>query len=257
MYTIIVTGTSGTQGTAGFLSHQSSVTLVVSGATAVPSGAWEFVAHSTATSGATTLIESDLTADGNQTSANGPNAVQTATYLGGTWYINGDCVSATPGQNSVSGTVTNNTISLTFNEGGNLFTGQGTISGNTISGTYSGTNPSCSDSGTFTATQVPNLSGTFSGTLAFPSGADQVTATLTESGNYALSFQTTLSGTDNGNFLFSGFAVANASFVSGTVNGNPFSLFGYFDASGTYTGTPNSIAVFDDSTLQYYGLLVK
>ena len=68
---------------------------------------------------------------------------------------------------------------------GNVFTGQGTVSGNTISGSYSGTNSDCSDSGTFTGTQVPNLGGTFSGTLGFPSGSDQTTATLTEGTNYS------------------------------------------------------------------------
>jgi hypothetical protein len=248
-----VTGTSGT------LSHQSTVTLVVSGSTSSTaiSGAWEFVANSTTTSGSTTLIEADLSANGAQTSASGPSEVQTATYLDGVWYVNGACNSSSPGQNSISGAVSGSGISLTFNEGGNVFIGQGTLSGNTISGTYSGTNSDCSDAGTFTATQVPNLGGTFSGTLTFADGQDQVTATLTEGSDYSLTFQTTLSGTDNGNPTFTGSAVANVAFVSGLINGNAFSLFGYFDSSGKYTGTPNSIAVFDDNTLVYYGLLVK
>jgi hypothetical protein len=252
-YTITVTGTSGT------LSHQSTVTLVVSGSTSSTaiSGAWEFVANSTTTSGSTTLIEADLSANGAQTSASGPSEVQTATYLDGVWYVNGACNSSSPGQNSISGAVSGSGISLTFNEGGNVFIGQGTLSGNTISGTYSGTNSDCSDAGTFTATQVPNLGGTFSGTLTFADGQDQVTATLTEGSDYSLTFQTTLSGTDNGNPTFTGSAVANVAFVSGLINGNAFSLFGYFDSSGKYTGTPNSIAVFDDNTLVYYGLLVK
>lgn len=187
--------------------------------------------------------------------------MQTATHLNGLWYVNGDCSSSSPGQNSITGTVSGTSITLTFDEGGNTFTGQGTVSGTTVSGTYSGTNPNCSDSGTFTGTQVPNLAGTFSGTLNFPSGPDQVTATLTETTNNSLTVQTTLSGTDNGNFVFSGSAVANVMFVSGSVNGNPFALFGYFDSSGTYTGTPNSIAVFDDNLVNgvyaNYGLLVK
>ena len=135
------------------------------------------------------------------------------------------------------------------------------MNGTTISGTYSGTNSNCSDSGTFTGTQVPNLAGTFSGILNFPSGSDQVTATLTEGSNYSLTVQTTLVGADNGDFTFTGSAVANVMFVSGSVDGNAFSLFGYFDRSGQFTGTPNSIAVFDDNLVNgvyaYYGLLVK
>jgi hypothetical protein len=225
------------------------------------SGSYEFVATSNATSGSTTLIEAKLSANGAQSSASGPSQVQTATHLNGTWYVNGVCSSSSPGQNSIAGTVSGTSITLTFNEGGNTFTGQGTVSGNSVSGTYSGTNSNCSDSGTFTGTQVPNLAGTFSGTLNFPSGSDQVTATLTEGNNHSLAVQTILVGADNGIFTFSGSAVANVMFVSGSVNGNPFSLFGYFDSSGTYTGTPNSIQVFDDNLVggvyANYGLLVK
>ena len=70
-----------------------------------------------------------------------------------------------------------------------------------------------------------------------------------------------MTGADNGNFTFSGSAVANVMFVSGSINGNSFSLFGYFDSSGTYNGTPNSIAVFNDNLVNGvyadYGLLVK
>jgi len=225
------------------------------------SGSYEFVATSNTTSGSTTLIEANLSANGAQSSASGPSQVQTATRLNGVWYVNGACSSSSPGQNSITGTVSGSSITLTFNEGGNTFTGQGTLNGTTVSGTYSGTNSNCSDSGTFTGAQVPNLAGTFSGVLNFPSGSDQVTATLTEGTGYGLTVQTTLSGADNGSFTFSGSAVANVMFVSGSVNGNPFSLFGYFDSTGTYTGTPNSIQVFDDNLVDgvyaNYGLLVK
>jgi hypothetical protein len=101
------------------------------------------------------------------------------------------------------------------------------------------------------------LGGLFCGTLIFNSGSDNVTAKLSEGSGYSLTVQTTLSGADNGNFTFSGSAVANVMFVSGTVDGTPFSLFGYFDSKGAYTGVPNSIAVFDYNTLAYEGLLVE
>ncbi len=224
------------------------------------SGAWEFVATSGAT-GAVTLIEADVSATGSQSSAGGPSQVQTATHSEGTWYVNGACASPSPGQNDLSATVSGTGITLTFDEGGNTFSGQGTLSGTSISGTYSGSNANCSDSGTFTGAVVPDLAGTFSGTLDFPGGADSVTATLTESSGYSLTVQTTLSGADNGNFTFTGSAVANVMFVSGSVNGNAFSLFGYFDSTGQFTGTPNSIDVFDDNLVNgvyaYYGQLVK
>ena len=216
----------------------SSVLLAVgcgggssSGSSEGISGSYEFVATSSTTSGSTTLIEANLSANGAQSSANGPSQVQTATHLDGIWYVNGACSSPSAGQNSITGTVSGSSITLTFNEGGNVFTGQGTVNGTAVSGTYSGTNSNCSDSGTFTGAQAPNLTGTFSGTLDFPSGADQLTATLTEGSNYSLTVQTILAGADNGTFTFSGSAVANVMFVSGSVNGNPFSLFGYFDST--------------------------
>jgi hypothetical protein len=227
------------------------------------SGPYEFVATSTTTSGWTTLIEANLSANGARTSASGPSQVQTATRLNGVWYVNGDgqCPYSLPGQNSIEGTVSGSDITLTFNEGGNVFMGEGIVSGSSISGTYLGGNSDCSDSGTFTGTRVPNLAGTYTGTLNFPSGADSVTATLTETAGNALTVQTTLSGADNGSFTFSGSAVGNVMFVSGTVNENQFSLFGYFDSSGVYNGTADSIQVFDDvagdGIYANYGLLVE
>jgi hypothetical protein len=227
------------------------------------SGPYEFVATSDTTSGWTTLIGANLSASGAQTSASGSSQVQTATLLSAAWYVNGDgeCPNPSPGQNSITGSVTGGDVALAFNEGGNVYTGQGTMNGSTISGTYSGTNSNCSDSGTFTGTQVPNLSGTFFGTLTLPSGSDQVTATLTEGSGNSLTVQTTLTGADNGTFTFSGSAVANIMLVSGSINGNPLALFGYFDRTGTYTGTANSIQVFDDTAADgvyaNYGLLVE
>ena len=251
-YTITVTGA------AGSTQQTTTVTLTVqTGAVSAGiAGSYEFAAKSS-TSGSTTLIEANLTANGAQSNASGPSQVQTATYVNGLWYVNGACPSSSPGQNSVVSTVSGDSITLTFNEGGNVFTGQGTVSGTTVSGSYSGTNPGCTDSGTFTGTQVPPLGGTFSGTLNSNLGPYQVTATLTEGTGSSLTVQATLTGAYNGNFTFSGSAVANVMFVSGTVDGTAFSLFGYFDSKGTYTGTPNSIAVFDYNTLAYEGLLVK
>jgi hypothetical protein len=231
-----------------------------SGSTSTPasaiSGSWEFVARSSV-DGSTTLIETNLTATGSEITASGPSQVQTATYFDGTWYVNGACPSPTPGQNTVSGTASGSSISMTFNEGGNIFTGQGTVTGTAISGSYSGTSAQCSDSGTFSGAVVPALAGTYVGTLTFPTGVDSVVATFTEGSGYSLTVQTALTGADNGSFTFSGSAVANVAFVSGTLDGSTFSLFGYFDSAGTYTGVPNSIAVFDYDTLLYEGLLSK
>src|ERR1035441_1801627 len=181
------------------------------------SGSYEFVA--TSNTGPKTLLETNLSANGANTSASGPSQVQVATYSNGFWYVNGVCSSPSPGQNSVSGMVNGNSVSFTFNEGGNVFTGQGTVSGTTVSGTYTGANAGCTDSGTFTGTQVAALGGTFSGTLNSNLGSYQATTTLTEGTGNSLTVQATLTGAYNGTFTFSGSAVANVMFVSGTVEG--------------------------------------
>ena len=160
------------------------------------------------------------------------------------------------------GKVSGSNITFTFNEGGNIFTGEGTLNGTTISGTYSGSNPNClvsPDSGKFTATKVSGLGGTFSsGTFISSAGSysDQVTATLNGGSNNSLTMQFTFSGPDVGTYQFSGSAIGNVAFISGIMNGSAVSLFGYFDSSGTYTGVPNSIAVFNLGNA-YVGLLVK
>ena len=46
-------------------------------------------------------------------------------------------------------------------------------------------------------------------------------------------------------------------FVSGTVNGKVLSWFGYLDYTGRFTGTPNSLMVFDYNTGATVGLLLK
>jgi len=116
--------------------------------------------------------------------------VQTATYVNGLWYVNGGCSSSSPGQNSVTGTVSGSNISLTFNEGGNVFTGQGTVSGTTVSGSYSET------------ARLHGLRHVYGNRSAGPRrdvlgdanfnlGSTQATATLTEGTGNSLTVQTT------------------------------------------------------------------
>ena len=62
---------------------------------------------------------------------------------------------------------------------------------------------------------------------------------------------------DNGAFPLTGSAVGNVMFVSGTINGQPLSLFGYVDRAGAYTGMANSVLVFDYNTQAKLGLLIK
>ncbi len=234
----------------------------------VVSGAYEFVVTSTVTGG-TTFVEANMTANGNQSVANGPTQAQILTLENKNWYVNGICPGATPGQNSVTANVTASNIDLTFSQGGNPLPGQGVLTGATVTGSYSVTGSKCpdligsitvppgTDFGGFVGNRVPDLAGTFSGALSLTNGTHNAALTLTEGTNQVLTVSAQLNGpADNGTFPFTGSAVGNVMFVSGSVNGQALSWFGYYDRSGTYTGIPNSMLVFDYGTLAKIGLLI-
>lgn len=232
------------------------------------SGSYEFVVTSQVTGGVT-LVEANLTASGNEANASGASQIQILTYEKKTWYVNGVCAGQTPGQNSMTTSLTGNNIAIAFNEGGNTLPGQGTIAGTTINGSYSVTDSPCpdlvgiigyppgTDLGGIVGNQTPALSGTYSGTLNLPDGTDDAALTLTENSDHTLSVSAELTGpADSGTFTFTGSAVGNVMFVSGSVNGNPLSLLGYYDREGAYTGLPNSLLVFNYGALAKAGLLL-
>ena len=232
------------------------------------SGAYEFVVTSNITGGVT-LVEANLAPSGNQSHASGPSQVQILTLEKKIWYLNGVCPGNAPGQNSIAASVTSNNIALTFNEGGNAFSGQGVLTGATIDGNYSLSDSKCpdlvgiigfppgTDSGGFVGNQVPALAGTFSGSLNLPDGTDNAAFTLKEDTDHALIVTAELTGPrDNGTFVLTGSAVGNVMFVSGSVSGQTLSLLGYNDGPGTFTGMPNSMLVFDYGTLAQAGLLL-
>lgn len=236
------------------------------------SGVYEFVVTSNVTGGVT-LIGAKLSANGAQSGASGPSEVQILTLEKKNWYPNGVCAGSSPGQNSMAASLSGSNISLTFNQGGNTLPGQGSLTGSTVTGNYSVTGSNCpdllgtlypvyvppgSDSGGIVGNQVPPLAGAFYGTLNLPSGNDNVGLTLSEDSSGTLTVSAVLAGpVDNGTFTFTGSAVGNIMFVSGTVNGQALSFFGYFDRAGAYTGMPNSMIVFNYSTLSKIGLLIR
>lgn len=231
-------------------------------------GAYEFVVTSDI-NGSTTLIETNLAGGGMSSSASGPTQVQILSKQNDVWYLNGICPGATPGKNSVSTSVSGNNVALTFNEGGDTFTGQGNLTGSTVTASYSISNSTCPvlinlntgepagfDEGGISGNLVSPLSGTFSGVLNLPNGTDNADLTLTASSNGTLTVQAKLTGMiDNGNYTFSGSAIANAMVASASINGKPLSLFGYYDRDGSITGSVNSLLLFNYDTLENAGLL--
>lgn len=232
------------------------------------SGAYEFVVTSNVTGGVT-LVEANLSASGNTSGATGASQVQVLTFEQKIWYVNGICPGNAPGQNSVASNTSRNDIALLFNEGGHSFSGQGVLNGATINANYSINGSSCpdltgltgfppgTDSGGIIGNQVPKLAGTYSGTLNLPDGTDDAALTLSENPDLSLAVSAALTGpVDNGTFAFSGAAVGNVVFVSGSVNGQTVNLFGYYDRAGTYTKMPNSLLVFNYATGSTVGLLL-
>jgi hypothetical protein len=236
------------------------------------SGAYEFVVTSNVTGGVT-LVETNLSENGNQISASGPAQVQILTLEKKTWYVNGICAGSTPGQNSVSASLNGTNVAVTFNEGGSQLPAQGVITGTQMTGNYSISGSSCPDltglpssvppippgvdQGGFVGNEVPNLAGTFSGALNLPDGTDNASVTLIENSDASMNATVALTGAvDNGTFNFTGSAVGNVLLVTGTVNQQNLTLFGYFDRAGTYTGFPNSFLIFNYATLTKAGLLL-
>jgi len=232
------------------------------------SGSYEFAVTSNVTGG-TTLVEANMAGMGNQSSATGPNQVQVLTLEKKNWYVNGICAGPAPGQNSVDAGVSGSNVALMFNQGGNALPGQGVLTGTMITGNYLVTDSNCpdlvgtsfppgSDSGGIVGNQVPDLAGTFSGPLSLNDGTNNAALMLSEGADNALTVSAQLRGPiNNGTFTFTGSAVGNIMFVSGSVNGQSLSWFGYYDRTGTYTGTPFSMLVFDYNTQTKLGLLLS
>jgi hypothetical protein len=236
------------------------------------SGAYEFVITSNVTGGVT-LVETNLSASGNQMSASGPAQVQILTLEKKIWYLNGVCADSTPGQNSVAASLSGSNLAVMFNEGGYQLPAQGVITGTQMTGNYSISGSSCPDligspssvppipagvdQGGFVGSEVSNLAGTYSGTLNLPDGTDNATVSLAESSGGSLNANISLTGiVDNGTFSFTGSAVGNVMLVTGTVNQQSLTLFGYFDRAGTYTGFPDSLLIFNYGRLTNAGLLL-
>jgi hypothetical protein len=236
------------------------------------SGAYEFVITSNVTGGVT-LVETNLSASGNQMSASGPAQVQILTLEKKIWYLNGVCADSTPGQNSVAASLSGSNLAVMFNEGGYQLPAQGVITGTQMTGNYSISGSSCPDligspssvppipagvdQGGFVGSEVSNLAGTYSGTLNLPDGTDNATVSLAESSGGSLNANISLTGiVDNGTFSFTGSAVGNVMLVKGTVNQQSLTLFGYFDRAGTYTGFPDSLLIFNYGRLTNAGLLL-
>lgn len=225
-------------------------------------GAWEFIAVSNG--GETTGIEVALTEG--QTIQNGisvPNgqiaasstqiAFVSLTTTSGNLNITGfggSCAAAFDSNNSLGpGTVTGlgETMNFSFTANGNVFSVTAQLGGDgksILNGTYTAqAGNTCSDSGgQITGTNVSKISGTYQGAMC-PLGAssttcsnpqnftDTATATVSESGGGTMTATLNFTaGPDAGtNLTLTGPVTGNAFSVSGTYQGSPITLYGYFE----------------------------
>ena len=148
----------------------------------------------------------------------------------------------------LSGTVDGNSVTFAINEGGTTLTFNGALSSDgTMAGDYEGPGGAClgsATSGTWTAAEIPELNGNFSGTISNSSymalvtgmNADQVppiqiSATFNQSPNIGAS-NATLTGTMNAQ----GYPCFATAYLTGTISGSNvvLSVFGF---DGTLIGS--------------------
>jgi hypothetical protein len=164
----------------------------------------------------TSYVEASLSQSGADASASGAQQqLAIVVYPAGSDRTFGGLCGATNATDSLAITFQNkSSFTFTLTEGGNQFTGSGTLSadGNSSTGTYqSPAGSGCPDQGTFQGSRLTqrwsaNYAGTlnFSGCTTSPCSGDSITAMFSEATNGAL----TIAWTDNGTpSTYSGFAV--------------------------------------------------
>jgi hypothetical protein len=198
-------------------------------------GQWELLATSSQGQDGE-LIETSLQSAGtNQYSDAGEEPYLTS---GGTLGRNaiGQCSLA-----NISVTISGDAVQYAI--GGTNVTGSGTYSSQVITGTYTQPNP-CPDNGTFAATQITPLSGTYDGNLLFVDGnLDSVSATFSSSPtnlNSGLSANVQVSGTDNGSSSLGGFQAGALFSLGGMFNGTTVAYSGFLVTSSNAVFFPNA-----------------
>jgi hypothetical protein len=229
----------------GASTSPATITPPPTASTASFQGQWQLVAHSNVNPAGSVVVEANFSQTGSAITADKSNVVLIGGAPGAFTSLSGECDNGVLGDDSVTATISGQTVSFTLTEAGSLgtgtSTGSGTLSGSQItSGTYD-TPAACgfaADSGTLTGTTIPPFSGTFAGQLANSTGStDAVVVTVSQSG-YSLDAV----GTDAGAPISLTGKVIGATFhVTGVVQGQSREYFGIHDT------TSNILRVYDRS----------
>jgi len=276
----IMAQTSSASGTA-------TVTISTDSVTSFQGQQWEFALTSDNSAWTTTLIEATMNQSGNQLTASNTGAETfTVQVNNGVWNFPQQM------QPNVSGTISGTTLSLTFAEPAGLtgpaVSAQGTIDQGVITGTWQSGTFTGELSGHLVSKPVSSLTATYAGTVNIVGNYCDPTpnCTLMQTGQtqavmpftpqtcssvagvcYGAGGTGMTLGGEEASFggQFSGFAAGNAAqvtfqegyaAVNGAAYGTAYSVVLYYDQTGKYTGTPNSIAVMDGFDDNGSGLLV-
>lgn len=206
------------------------------------SGSWEIVATSTSNPGVVSYVEFNGAQQGN---GNINAAAQEFILSNGAASALGNCLGVVPGnpQGNITATVATDNIQGTFTEtspsqGSASFSINAPLSGNTsFSGNYApvGDVPAaCSDMGTYVATMTSPLNGTYSGTLTYPDGTQEMmNLTATQDSAYNLTVTGNASGgSKDGAISLSGTVTGNLAQLSGTTSASsrPVTVFAWWNA---------------------------
>jgi hypothetical protein len=165
---------------------------------------------------------------------------------------------------ALTGTVTGNNVSFSGSYQGVVVSLTGTVSGSTMTGTYTASGACGADSGSWTATKMPLLSGNYAGNLFSNSNPAQpipATATISTSANFAITGSASVSSVCFNQFSLSGTQVGGAGEITATdPQGDTVTfLFASQDAAfgsiaGTYSVTAGPSACNGDAGM---GTLTK
>jgi hypothetical protein len=170
------------------------------------SGPWQATATSTSTPGTKpVIVEANL--------ADSSGSVSSTAFV-----VVNSCVTS-DANSKVSGNVNVNTVTLTATYAGVTVSLTGTVSGSTITGTYTASGVCGNDSGTWTATKMPQINGNYSGNVfsnSNPSQAIPVTATIAADSSLKITGQASVSSVCFNQLTLSGTQVGGAGQFVGT-----------------------------------------
>jgi hypothetical protein len=201
------------------------------------SGPWQATATSSMPGLTPTLVEANLTDS---------NGAVTSTVAA----IINSCIGSGTGL-AITGTVTGNSVSFSSTFEGLTVSLSGTVSGSTMTGVY-GASGACVDAGTWTATKMPLLAGSYAGNLFSSSNPNQAiptTASISTSSSFVISGSASVSSVCFNQFSLTGTQVGGAGEITATdPQGDTVTfLFASQDAvfgsiAGTYlvTGGPSA-----------------